>query len=339
MLAKGILLHIDRPDQIAVASEAAPAANPVSASGLVCVLASGAPATRASFGAGEAQDASLHGLVGEIVDVAPVLPLRHAPVVVAAAILIADAVRVADEEAAHLVFDTKIDDLPRGLVSEITYSTLGQSADFVLRPLELLPAPGAFLAATLLPVDLSRLLCSLAFEGADTASGHDERLARVGRHGGQVDFPQVNGRLNRAGTGFRLWDIHADVQFEAPVPHERTGPGMLWQLNRQYERRATFAHWQNNAPLLDAHRLGRPVDGIELLRAPGVLHAHLWVFLAQFACGLDVREERMHHHLYRLAMQGVPAFGHPLQLVPPRPRSMAHPSTFVGLHAKIPNMG
>src|SRR5215471_20194440 len=67
MNAKGILMHIDRPDQIAVASEAALAAHPVSASGLVCVLASGAPATRASFGPGEAQDAGVLAFVGEIV--------------------------------------------------------------------------------------------------------------------------------------------------------------------------------------------------------------------------------------------------------------------------------
>jgi hypothetical protein len=339
MNAKGILMHIDRPDQIAVAAFAALAAHPVSASGLVCVLASGTPATRASFGAGEAQDASLTGLVGKVVDVSPVLPLGHAPVVVAAAVAGAHAVRVADEERAHIVLDTKIDDLPRGLVSEITHAPLGPSADFVLRPLELLPAPGAFLAAALLPGELSRLLCSLAFEGADTASGHDERLARVGGHGGQMDFPQVNGGLNRAGTGFRLWDFHADVQFEATVPHERTGPGVLWQLNGQYQRRATFAQWQHDAPLLDAHRLGGPVDGIERFDAPGVLHAHLRVFLAQFARGLDVRKESVNHHLYRLAMQGIPAFGHPLQLVAPRPRSMGHPSIFVGLHAKIPPMG
>jgi hypothetical protein len=164
-------MHIDRPDQIAVASKAAHAADPVSASGLVFVLASGTPATRASSGGGRAQEASLNGLVGEVVDVAPVLPLGHAPVVVAAA------VRVADEERAHLVFGTKIDDLP-----------LGPSADFVFRPLELLPAPGASLVAALLPGDFSRLLCSLALERTDTASGHDERLARARRHGGKAGF-------------------------------------------------------------------------------------------------------------------------------------------------------
>jgi len=339
MYAKGILMHIDRADQIAVASKAALAAHPVSASGLVSVLASGTPATRASFGAGRAQDASLKGLVGEVVYVAPVLPLRHAPVVVAATVAGADAVRVADEERAHLVFGTKIDDCPGGFVSEITYAPLGPSANFVLRHLELLPTPGAFLAAALLPGDVSRLLCSLAFEGADTASGHDERLARGGRHGGQVDFPEVNSRLNRAGAGFRLWGFHTDVQFEAPVPHERAGPGVLWQLNGQNQRGATFAHWQHDSPHLPAHRLGGPVDGIELLCAPGVLHAHLRVFLAQCARGLDVREENVHHHLYRLTMQGEAPFGRLLQLVAPRPPSMGHPSIFVGLHAQIPHLG
>ena len=47
----------------------------------------------------------------------------------------------------------------------------------------------------------------------------------------------------------------------------------------------------------------------------------------------------MHHHLYRLAMQGMPAFGHPLQLVAPRSPSMGHPSSYVGLHAQIPHLG
>jgi hypothetical protein len=63
------------------------------------------------------------------------------------------------------------------------------------------------------------------------------------------------------------------------------------------------------------------------------------VFLAQCACRLDVGEEGMHHHLHRLAMQGVSTLGHSLLLIGPRPRSMSHPSGFVGLHAKIPHLG
>jgi hypothetical protein len=334
-----ILMHIDRADQIAVASKAAHAAHPVSASGLVSVLASGAPATRASFGAGRAQDASLKGLVGEVVDISTVLPLPHASVVVAAAVAGADAVRVADEERADPVIDAEIDDCPRGFVSEITHASLGPSADGVLRPLELLPAPRVFLAAALLPGDVSRLLCSLAFEGADAAPGDNESLARASCHCGQVDFPEIDRRLNPAGCLSCLWDFHADVQFEAPVPDECACAGVLWHLNRQYQRRATFAHGQHDALLLPAHRLGRPVDGIEPLRAPGVLHAHLRVLLAQCARGRDVREERVHHHLDRLAMQSIAAFGHPLQLVAPRPASMGHPSSFVGLHAQIPHLG
>ncbi len=67
-------MHIDRADQIAVAVEAADAARPVSASGLVLVPAARTPARGASFGAGEAQDAGLLGFVGQIVDITPVLP-------------------------------------------------------------------------------------------------------------------------------------------------------------------------------------------------------------------------------------------------------------------------
>jgi len=101
-----------------------------------------------------------------------------------------------------------------------------------------------------------------------------------------------------------------------PVPQdEGTRPGMLRQVKWQDQRWAALAHRQHHAPLLSMNGLGRPVDRVERFDAPGILHAHLRVFFAQFACGLDVREESVHHHLYRLAMQAVPPFGHPLQLL------------------------
>jgi hypothetical protein len=107
--AKGILMHIDRPDEVAVASKATLAANPSSAFGLV--LTSRTPATGSSFGGGRARDAGLRGLVSQVVDILAVFPQGHAPVVVAAAILVAHAVRVADEERAYLVFHAEVDHL------------------------------------------------------------------------------------------------------------------------------------------------------------------------------------------------------------------------------------
>ena len=56
-------MHIDRANEITMATEAALAARPSSAFGLVFVLASGTPAAGASFGAGRARDAGLLGFV------------------------------------------------------------------------------------------------------------------------------------------------------------------------------------------------------------------------------------------------------------------------------------
>ena len=100
--AKGILMHIDRSHEIAMAAKPAVAADPVSSPGLMFMRASGTPAAGSSFGASEAPDARLLAFVGEIVDVIAVFPLRHPAIVMASAISIADAVRVADEERPDL---------------------------------------------------------------------------------------------------------------------------------------------------------------------------------------------------------------------------------------------
>ena len=138
---KGILMHIDRSHEIAVAAKPAATADPISPFGFVLVLASGAPAAGSSFGAGEAQDASLLAFVREVINVFPIFPLRHAAVVVPPAIADAHAMRVADEERSYSILDAEVDDLPRGLVAQVADTPLRQAADFVLRSLELLPAP------------------------------------------------------------------------------------------------------------------------------------------------------------------------------------------------------
>src|SRR5215469_16200385 len=220
--AKGFLMHIDRPHEIAMAAKPAVTADPVSPPGFVPMLASGTPAAGASFGAGEAQDARLLAFVREVVDVAAVFPLRHTPIVVPTAVPAAHAVRVADEERPDLLLDAEVDHRPGGFVPQIAHAPLGPATDFVFGALELLPAPGVLLAPGLLFGELAELPASLPFEGTDAAPGHNQGFARVGGHGGQVDFSEIYGRLDRAGSRFRLGDFDTDVQLEAPVPDKST---------------------------------------------------------------------------------------------------------------------
>ena len=149
-------MHIDRADQVAVAMEAADAARPVSASGLVFVPADRTPAASSSFGAGRARDADLLGFMGEIVDVAAVFPLRHTAIVVPTAVLGAHAVRVANEERPDPILDTEGDDLAGGLVAQVTHAPLGPAAHLVLRSLQFLPTARILFAATLLLAGLPR---------------------------------------------------------------------------------------------------------------------------------------------------------------------------------------
>src|SRR2546421_9602123 len=74
------LMHIDGPDQVAMAGKTARATDPISVLGLMAMLASGTLATCASFGASEARDVSLFGFVGEIIDVFAILPQGHAAI-------------------------------------------------------------------------------------------------------------------------------------------------------------------------------------------------------------------------------------------------------------------
>src|SRR6266567_6471688 len=104
-------------------------------------------------------------------------------------------------------------------------------------------------------------------------------------------FAQVNGRLHGTGSRFRLLHLDADVQLEAPVPHEHARSNVVRQDKRQDEGRVAFAHRQHHAPLVAVDGLGGPLDRIEPLRAPGILHAHLGMLPAQGARGLDRAEE------------------------------------------------
>ena len=339
MDAKGILMHIDRPDEIAVAAKPAGATSPGASCGLVLVTASGTPARCASFRASEAQDVALRGFVGEVVDVAPVLPLRQTPIVMPPTCAGTHTVRVADEERPHAVRDAKVDNCPRGFVSQVTDPSLRPSADRVPGPLQLLPALRMLLTARLLFGKPTELLAALSLERADPPPRDDERLARAGGDGGQVNLSQVDRGLHGARSVCRLRNLQADMQLEAVIPDQRTGSTVLWKIQGQDQGCPASAHRQHYAPLLLRDGLGGPVDGVEPFRAPGIFHAHLRVFFAEFSGGLDGAEEGTEHGLHRLAMQGEAPFGEEVQLVLVGPSGMAHPGLLVGLDADVPHLG
>ncbi len=103
MLIECERMHIDTADNVTMANKATFAACPISALGLVFMLAYRTLATCASFRASKALDASLCGFMGEVVDVLAILPQGHpsgcgdAP-----GIAIADTVGIAHEEGANL---------------------------------------------------------------------------------------------------------------------------------------------------------------------------------------------------------------------------------------------
>jgi hypothetical protein len=239
-------MHIDRAHQITVASKAASAAGPIAILGLMFMLTARTPARRSSFGAGEARDVSLLSLMREVVDVAAILPLAHALIVVFATIVVADAVGITNEEGTNLVFDTKVDDLSRGFVTQITDTTLIAFAHFILGALQFLPASRVFLTTGLFLGDLSHLLIALPLEGTDTTPGDNESLFGIGGDGSQVDFSQIDGGLVVAWSFFCSWSLNTDMQFKASIPDQGTSACFFWQIKRQDHRLTPFAHGQDH---------------------------------------------------------------------------------------------
>lgn len=140
MIAISIFMHIDRTDQIPMPGKLALTAHPISAFGFVFMPTSRTSARCSSFGAGEAHDVSNFRLVGQVVNVLAIFPQGHALIVVPASVLIADTMRIANEEGSHLLLDTKVNHLAGSLVSQITNAPLGPSALFVFRLLQALAA-------------------------------------------------------------------------------------------------------------------------------------------------------------------------------------------------------
>ena len=103
-------------------------------------------ATCSSFGPSEAHDVDLFTFVGEVINIAPVLPESHALIVVSATIMGTDTMWIADVEATDLLLDTEIDDLSGGFVSQITDTAFCSAGHSVLGALQLSPSMGMLLA-------------------------------------------------------------------------------------------------------------------------------------------------------------------------------------------------
>ncbi len=331
-------MHIDRPDKVSMSGEAASAACPISPFGLLAMPTYRTLARCSSFGASEAQDVSVFGFVGEIADVLAVLPAGHTLVVMPAVVLLAYAVRIADEEAPHLLLNTKVDDLSSSFVTHSTYTPGNSSADLVLRTLQLLPAPRILLTAGLLPGNLAQALIAVALEATDTTPRDNHRLAGLSGDCCKMYLTQINGRTNRTRRLVCLWALDTHVQFKTVLPDQGTGSGCFWQLYRQDERLAPFAHRQYNPPTLFTHGLGRPMDRIEAFCAPGVFHPHQGMGFAQLAGRVDSSQEGPEDGLNRLAMQGKTSPGDLLHLVLPRPLCMLLACVLVQFATRIPHL-
>jgi hypothetical protein len=294
-------MHIDRANEVTVSREPTSPACPISSLGLMFMPTSRTLTRCSSFGASEARDVSLFGLVGEIVDLLALFPQRHTLVVVSSFVLAAYTARRADEERANLLLYAEVDDLTCGLVPHLTYATFSTSALLVFSAVQLLPSARTLLATGLLFGKLPQVSIALSCEGADTTSGHHHGLSCIGRSRCQMDFSQVDRRMNRTWGLLFWWGFHPHMQFKAVLPDQRPRSTVFRQIKRQDKRSTSPPHWQNHSPRGTYNSLSRPGDGVEAFRAPGILHPHPRVFLPQDACRLDVGKEGMHNHLHRLA--------------------------------------
>ena len=132
-------MHVDRADEISVSLETARLAVPLPVSRLLFVPTVGTPARCSSFRAGEAHNMGLFGFVGQIIDVLAIFPYGHPLIVVPTVILAADPMRIANEERADSLFDTKVDHFACGFVSQITDTAFCPMALLVLGTLQFLP--------------------------------------------------------------------------------------------------------------------------------------------------------------------------------------------------------
>ncbi len=180
------LMHIDRAHQITVSREPTGAACPISPFGLMTMPTARTLATCSSFGASEARDVSLFGFMSEIVDVFAIFPQGHTLMVVSAIIPIAHAVGIANKQGSYLILNAKVDDLPGGLMTQITDPPFTAFTYLIFGTLQFLPAARGLLAARLLLGDLANTHGTLSFERADQAPSDDHRLACIGANRRQM---------------------------------------------------------------------------------------------------------------------------------------------------------
>src|SRR5258708_605692 len=339
MLIKYERMHIHRSNNVTVSGKATSFTCPISSFGLVFMLTDRTLATCSSFGASKAHDVSLFRLMGQVIDIFAVFPQGHALVVVPAAIPVADTMRIPDEESAHLLLLAEGDHFSCGFVSHITNPAFCSCLDLILGFLDFLPPSGVLLASGLLLGNLAQLLGSLTFERPDTASGDDHGLTCVCLDGGKMGFNQVYRCMNTPRPFFRYSLFDTDMQFKTVIPDKATGTAVIFQLNWQDDGFTSFAHRQNHSSVLFAYSLSRPFDRIEVLLTPGIFHLHLRMGFAKLACGIDVGKERMHHHLYRLAMQRKLSFGCFLQFIATGPLAMSHSCLLIDLTTQVPHTG
>jgi hypothetical protein len=322
-----------------MALKATDPACPISAFGLLFMPTARTLATCSSFGASEARDVGLFRFVTQIVDITAILPQRHTLIVMPAVIPIAHPARIANEERSDFIGDTKINDLTGGSMPRITNTPNSPLTDLILGTLQLFPATGILLASGLLLGKLSQLLSPLPFERTDTTACDDQGPLGIRRDSRKVDLSQVNRCMVLSGSSFSLWNLDADMQLKAVVPDQRTSSAVFRKLKRQNEGFATLAHRQNDASVLAAHSLSRPLDRIEAFLSPWILHLHLRVRLAKLACGLDSGKKSMDNHLDRLAMQRKLSLGCLLQFIATRPFGMSHSGLLVSLATEVPYTG
>jgi hypothetical protein len=337
MLTKSEWMHIDTADNVPMACEATFAACPISSLGLVFMPTYRTLATCTSFGASEAHDVGLFGFLCEVVDILAILPQGHSLVMVTTRMAVADAVRIANEEGPNVVLLTKVDHKAGSFVTQITNAALCSCLDLVLGSLQLSPSARVLFASGLLLCDLAQLLASLSFERANATACHDQGLSSIRRDSCQVDFTQVNRCMNLTGCLFSLWYLNTHMQLKSVVPNKAASPTVFRQVKRQNKRVTAFSHGKDNPSILTAYSLSRPLDRIEAFFSPWILHLHLGMRLAEFACGINVGKKGMYDHLHRLAMQSKLAFGRLLQLVASRPFRMAHSGLLVDLDTEVPN--
>ena len=146
----GKLMHIDRTNQVPVPGKLAFSADPISAFGFVFMPTSRTAARCSSFRAGEAHNVGGCAFVGQVVNILAIFPQSHALIVMPASILIADTMRIADEESSDLLLNTEVDHFAGGLVPHLPNAPLGSATLLLLRMLQSLPAPGVLCAPTLL---------------------------------------------------------------------------------------------------------------------------------------------------------------------------------------------